>query len=73
MIWGTMEARLNTADLVILGGLNEEIWPAVPTPDPWLSRGMRAEVGLRLPEKTIGLSAHDWQQAASPEGTWFTS
>ncbi len=62
-IWGTLEARVQSADLVILGGLNDGIWPKLPEPDPWLSRAMRAEAGLLAPERRIGLSAHDFQQA----------
>lgn len=68
MIWGTLEARVQGADLVILAGLNEGVWPKAPEPDPWLNRAMRAEAGLLLPERQIGLSAHDYQQAiAAPE------
>ncbi|AZL59431.1 double-strand break repair protein AddB [Tabrizicola piscis] len=68
MIWGTLEARVQGADLVILGGLNDGTWPAQPPPDPWLNRAMRKEAGLLLPERKIGLSAHDYQQAvAAPE------
>jgi ATP-dependent helicase/nuclease subunit B len=63
MIWGTLEARVQGADLVILGGLNDGIWPKAPEPDPWLNRKMRKEAGLLLPERQIGLSAHDFQQA----------
>lgn len=67
-IWGTLEARVRGADLVILGGLNEGIWPESPGPDPWLNRAMRAQLGLLSPERKIGLSAHDFQQAiAGPE------
>jgi double-strand break repair protein AddB len=62
-IWGTLEARVQGADLVILGGLNEGIWPKKPNPDPWLNRAMRKQLGLLLPERNIGLSAHDFQQA----------
>ncbi|MHA3978143.1 double-strand break repair protein AddB [Halovulum sp. GXIMD14794] len=62
-IWGTLEARTQFAPLTILGGLNEGTWPRLPRPDPWLSREMRAEAGLPLPERQIGLSAHDFQQA----------
>ena len=62
-IWGTREARVQGADLVILGGLNEGVWPERPVPDPWLNRAMRAEAGLLLPERNIGLAAHDYQQA----------
>ncbi len=64
MIWGTLEARVQGADLLILGGLNEGSWPEAAAPDPWLNRQMRNEAGLLLPERRIGLSAHDFQQAA---------
>lgn len=68
MIWGTLEARVQGADLVVLGGLNDGIWPQLPPPDPWLNRRMRRDAGLLLPERQIGLSAHDYQQAiAAPE------
>lgn len=63
MIWGTLEARVQGADLVILAGLNEGSWPGLPDPDPWMNRQMRHDAGLLVPERQIGLSAHDFQQA----------
>lgn len=63
-IRGTLEVRTGGADLTILAGLNEGVWPESPAPDPWLSRQMRQKAGLLLPERQIGLSAHDFQQAA---------
>lgn len=65
MIWGTLEARVQGAELVILGGLNDGVWPGAPAPDPWLNRQMRKAAGLLLPERQIGLSAHDYQQAVA--------
>jgi double-strand break repair protein AddB len=68
MVWGTLEARVQGADLVILGALNDGTWPELPAPDPWLNRRMRAQAGLLMPERRIGLAAHDFQQAiAAPE------
>ncbi len=68
MIWGTLEARVQGADLVVLGGLNDGTWPELPAADPWLNRAMRREAGLLLPDRRIGLAAHDFQQAvAAPE------
>ncbi|MFN3613471.1 MAG: double-strand break repair protein AddB, partial [Rubrimonas sp.] len=64
MIWGPLEARTQSADVIVLGGLNEGAWPAAPSPDPWLSRPMRARVGLPSPERRIGLGAHDVLTAA---------
>lgn len=62
-IWGTLEARVQGAELVVLGSLNEGAWPEPPAADPWLNRQMRLEAGLLLPERRIGLAAHDFQQA----------
>lgn len=62
-IWGQMEARLQQPDLMVLGGLNEGSWPRPQDADPWLSRPMRAQLGLSPPERRIGLAAHDFAQA----------
>lgn len=72
LIWGTLEARVQGADLVILGGLNEGSWPEAPAPDPWLNRQMRHKAGLLLPERRIGLAAHDFQQAIAAPEVWLT-
>ncbi len=58
-ILGQLEARLQTADLMILSGLNEGVWPGLPAPDPWLAPRIRAELGLPGLERRIGLAAHD--------------
>lgn len=58
-ILGLLEARLQTADLMILGGLNEGVWPGLPAPDPWLAPRIRAELGLPGLDRRIGLAAHD--------------
>ena len=63
-IWGLLEARLQHADLMILAGLNEGTWPPEPKPSPWMSRPMMAAFGLPQPERRIGLTAHDFVQAA---------
>jgi ATP-dependent helicase/nuclease subunit B len=62
-IWGLVEARLQHADLMVLGGLNEGTWPGPAAWDPWMSRQMRAAFGLALPERAIGIAAHDFVQA----------
>jgi ATP-dependent helicase/nuclease subunit B len=64
-IWGLLEARLQHADTLILGGLNEGTWPPEPQEDPWLSRPMRAQLGLSPPERRVGLAAHDFAQLAA--------
>jgi ATP-dependent helicase/nuclease subunit B len=66
-IYGPLESRLMQADRVIIGGLIEGVWPPSPRIDPWLSRPMRHELGLDLPERRIGLSAHDFAQLLGTE------
>jgi ATP-dependent helicase/nuclease subunit B len=61
-IFGPLEARLQNHDLVVLGGMVEGVWPPETQTDPWLSRPMRHALGLDLPERRIGLSAHDFAQ-----------
>ncbi|MEO5338748.1 MAG: double-strand break repair protein AddB, partial [Magnetospirillum sp. WYHS-4] len=64
-VWGLLEARLQQADLLVLGGLNEGTWPPEVRPGPWMSRPMQKDFGLPLPERRIGLAAHDFAQAAA--------
>ena len=62
-IFGLLEARLQHVDRLVLGGLVETVWPPEAQADSWLSRPMRRQLGLDLPERRIGLSAHDFAQA----------
>ncbi len=67
-ILGPLEARLIPADVMILGGLNEGVWPPTARSDAFLNRRMRAELGLSPPERRIGQSAHDFTMlAGAPE------
>lgn len=69
-IWGPLEARLQRADVMVLGGLNEGVWPGEIKSDPWMSKPMRAAFGLPPLERRTGQSAHDFVQA-SAGGTVF--
>ncbi|MBV9077173.1 MAG: double-strand break repair protein AddB [Methylobacteriaceae bacterium] len=62
-ILGLLEARLLDVDRVVLGGLDETIWPPVATTDAFLNRPMRLTLGLSPPERRIGQTAHDFVQA----------
>jgi len=62
-IWGAMEARLQTVDTLVIGGLNEGVMPASARNDPFMSRGMKTTIALPPPERLIGLAAHDFQMA----------
>ncbi len=62
-IWGLLEARLQSADVMVLGGLCEGVWPESPESGPWMNRPMRRAIGLPAPEERVGLSAHDFVMA----------
>jgi ATP-dependent helicase/nuclease subunit B len=62
-IWGLLEARLQQADLMVLGGLNEGVWPALPAPDPWLAPKIRANLKMPGLDFRTGLAAHDFASA----------
>ncbi|MBZ5760573.1 MULTISPECIES: double-strand break repair protein AddB [Rhizobium] len=62
-IFGTLEARLQSVDTLILGGLNEGSWPGQTANNPFVSRMMKTEIGLEPPERRIGQLAHDFEMA----------
>ena len=72
-VYGLLEARLVSADVMILGGLNENIWPEEAEIDPWLSRPMKRNLGLMQPERRLGLTAHDFVQAFSGKEIWLSA
>ncbi|MBX5189690.1 double-strand break repair protein AddB [Rhizobium sp. NZLR3b] len=62
-IFGTLEARLQSVDTLILGGLNEGTWPGQTANNPFIPRMMKTEIGLEPPERRIGQLAHDFEMA----------
>jgi ATP-dependent helicase/nuclease subunit B len=71
-IWDTFEARLQQPDVVILGSLNEGIWPQPADPGPWLNRPMRQTLGLPAPEERIGEEAHTFVSLLGAERVYLT-
>ncbi|MEJ8475205.1 double-strand break repair protein AddB [Roseibium algae] len=71
-ILGPMEARLQSPDLIILGGLNEGVWPQRTRNDPWLNRPMKRDLGLDPPERRIGAAAHDFAQGLGSQRVFLS-
>ena len=63
-IWRAMEARLQSANKVVLAGLNEGVWPSQATPGSFLPRQFYKKLGMSDPEHRLGLTAHDFSQLA---------
>lgn len=73
-IWGPLEARLQTADRIILAGLSEGVWPSLPGADSFLPRHFRQKLKLQDTEARLGLSAHDFAQlACAPDVVLLTA
>lgn len=72
IILGQLEARMYRADVMILSGLNEGTWPPAAPNDPFMSRPMRSDFGLPSPERSIGLSAHDFVQGFHAQELYLT-
>ena len=62
-ILGLLEARLVDVDVILLGGLDETVWPPQARTDAFLNRPMRAALDLTPPERKLGQTAHDFAQA----------
>lgn len=71
-IYGLIEARLQAADLMVLGGLNEGVWPGSAAPDPWLAPRIRVELGLPGMERGIGVAGHDFANALGARAVLIT-
>ncbi|MCD2315881.1 double-strand break repair protein AddB [Sphingomonas sp. IC-11] len=71
-IYGLIEARLQSADLMILSGLNEGVWPGSTAPDPWLAPRIRVALGLPGLERAIGVAAHDFGQGLGAPNVLIT-
>lgn len=71
-IWGLFESRLQQPDVVILGALNEGIWPKTTDPGPWLNRAMRQALKLPSPEEDIGREALDLVNLTGADTVYLT-
>ncbi|MGB7404282.1 MAG: PD-(D/E)XK nuclease family protein, partial [Pacificimonas sp.] len=71
-ILGLLEARLQRSDIMILGGLNEGVWPSERTLDPWLPPKVRRALGLPLPDRSVSLAAHDFAEACGASDVLLT-
>lgn len=71
-ILGPIEARLTNFGTVIIGEVNEGIWPKLASASPWMSRPMKKEFGFPMPEKAIGIMAHDFCSLLSGQEVFLT-
>jgi len=73
-VLGTIESRMQTADVVILTGLNEGMFPATGYENPWLPRQISNQIGLPSPNHKVSLMALDFMNlSCGCEVYWLRS
>ncbi len=60
VVLGTIESRMQTADVVILAGLNDGMFPARGYENAWLPRATAEKIGLPSPDRKVSLQALDF-------------
>ena len=60
VVLGTIESRMQTADVVILTGLNEGMFPSRGYENAWLPRVVAEKIGLPSPNRKVSLQALDF-------------
>ena len=72
VVLGTIESRMQTADVVILTGLNEGMFPSMGYENAWLPRRISAEIGLPSPNRKVSLQALDFMNLSCATRVFWT-
>lgn len=71
-VLGTIESRMQTADVVILMGLNEGMFPTNGYENPWLPRKIADKIGLPSPKHKVSLMALDFMNLSCGRDVYWT-
>jgi inactivated superfamily I helicase/RecB family exonuclease len=73
-VLGTIESRMQTADVIILTGLNEGMFPSTGYENAWLPRSVSNKIGLPSPNRKVSLMALDFMTlSCANEVYWLRS
>lgn len=72
VVLGTIESRMQSADVIILMGLNEGMFPALGYENPWLPRDLAAKVGVPSPNHKVSLMALDFMNLSCGKSVYWT-
>ena len=74
VVLGTIESRMQVADVVILTGLNDGMFPATGYENPWLPRKIADKIGLPSPKHKVSLMSLDFMNlSCAPDVYWTRS
>ena len=72
VVLGTIESRMQRADVIILMGLNEGMFPALGYENPWLPRHLSDQVGIPSPNHKVSLMALDFMNLSCGGDVYWT-
>ncbi len=72
VVLGTIESRMQTADVVILSGLNDGMFPARGYENNWLPRRVAKQIGLPSPDRKVSLMALDFMNLSCGAQVYWT-
>ena len=71
-VLGTIESRMQTADVVILTGLNDGMFPARGYENAWLPRAVASAIGLPSPDRKVSLMSLDFMNLSCGPSVFWT-
>ena len=71
VVLGTIESRMQTADVVILTGLNDGMFPARGYENAWLPRMVAEKIGLPSPDRKVSLQALDFMNLSCGKDVYW--
>ena len=72
VVLGTIESRMQTADVVILTGLNDGMFPARGYENAWLPRTTAEKIGLPSPDRKVSLQSLDFMNLSCGADVYWT-
>ena len=72
VVLGTIESRMQTADVVILTGLNEGMFPSRGYENAWLPRKIADKVGLPSADRKVSLQSLDFMNLSCGKDIYWT-
>ncbi len=72
VVLGTIESRMQTADVVILTGLNDGMFPARGYENAWLPASTAEKIGLPSPDRKVSLQALDFMNLSCGGEVYWT-
>lgn len=71
VVLGTIEARMQTADVVILTGLNDGMFPSQGYKNSWLPSFIGQKIGLPSPDRKVSLMALDFMNLSCGKSVYW--